>query len=158
MNQEHSDLLMEIAAQTLEQLAFIFSFPDDTDPDAIWEDEATGCHVVFSGPSQGELLLLISNAAMPELTSNMLGMDENEVPPEDQQRDALREALNVICGNLLPRIGGTEAVYDIQPPAILDAGAARSLLDQIETDPREYASALLRLDDGGCQLYMRQDT
>ena len=74
MNQEHSDLLMEIAAQTLEQLAFIFSFPDDTDPDAIWEEAATGCHVGFSGPSQGELLLLISNAAMPELTSNMLEM------------------------------------------------------------------------------------
>jgi len=158
MNQEHSDLLMEIAAQTLEQLAFIFSFPDDTDPDAIWEEAATGCHVEFSGPSQGALLLLISNAAMPELTSNMLGMDEDEVPPEDQQHDALREALNVICGNLLPRIGGTEAVYDIQPPEILDAGAARLLLDQIKTDQRDYASALLSLDDGGCQLYMRLDT
>ena len=157
MNQEHSDLLMEIAAQTLEQLAFIFSFPDDTDPDAIWEEATTGCRVEFSGPSQGELLLLISNAAMPELTSNMLGMDEDEVPPEDQQRDALREALNVVCGNLLPRIGGTEAVYDIQSPEILDAGTARSLLDQIKTDPRGYASAHLSLDDGGCQLYMRLD-
>jgi len=158
MNQEHSDLLMEIAVQTLEQLAFIFSFPDDTDPEAIWGEAATGCHVEFSGPSQGELLLIISNAAMPELTSNMLGMEEDEVPPEDQQHDALREALNVICGNLLPRIGGTEAVYDIQPPEILDAGAARSLLDQIKTDQRDYASALLSLDDGGCQLYMRLDT
>ena len=155
MTQEHSDLLMEIAGQTLEQLAFIFSFPDDTDPEAIWEEAATGCHVVFSGPSQGELVLLISNAAMPELASNMLGMDEDEAPPEDQQRDALREALNVICGNLLPRIGGNEAVYDIQPPEIIDAGAAHSLLDQLKTDPRQYASAHLSLDDGGCQLYMR---
>jgi hypothetical protein len=158
MNQEHFDLLAEIAAQTLEQLAFIFSFPDDTDPDAIWQEAATGCHVEFSGPSQGELLLIISNAAMPELTSNMLGMEEDEVPPEDQQCDALREALNVICGNLLPRIGGTEAVYDIRPPEILDAAAARALLDQLKTDPREYASALLSLDDGGCQLYMRLNT
>jgi hypothetical protein len=70
-------------------------------------------------------------------------------------KDALREALNVICGNLLPRIGGTEAVYDIQAPGDSGRRCCRSLLDQIKTDPRGYASALLSLDDGGCQLYMR---
>jgi chemotaxis protein CheY-P-specific phosphatase CheC len=155
MNQERSDLLREVAGQTLEQLAFIFSFPDDMDPDAIWEEAATGCHVTFNGPSQGELLLIISNAAMPELASNMLGMDEEEAPPEDQQKDALQEALNVICGNLLPKIGGTEAVFDIQAPKIIETGSVKTLLDDFKADPQGCASAFLSLDDGGCQLYMR---
>ena len=155
MTQKHSELLMEVAGQTLEQLAFIFSFPDDMEPDAIWEAETTGCHVTFSGPSQGDLLLIISNAAMPELASNMLGLDEEETPPEDQQKDALKEALNVICGNLLPKIGGTEAVFDIQAPEILEAEAAKTLLDDFKADPQGCASAFLSLDDGECQLYMR---
>jgi len=154
MNQEISELLMEVAGQTLEQLAFIFSFPDDMDPDAIWEEEATGCHVTYSGPQQGDLLLIISNAAMPELASNMLGMDEDEAPPEDQQKDALKEALNVICGNLLPRIGGTEAVFDIQPPEILETEATKTMLNDFKANPQGCASARLSLDDGECQLYL----
>jgi len=155
MNQERSDLLRDVAGQTLEQLAFIFSFPDDLDPEAIWEEAATGCHVTFNGPSQGELLLIISNAAMPELASNMLGMDEEETPQEDQQKDALQEALNVICGNLLPKIGGTEAVFDIQAPKILETEAVKTLLDEFKADPKKCASAFLSLDVGGCQMYMR---
>lgn len=158
MTQKRSELLLEVAGQTLEQLAFIFSFPDDMDPDAIWEEEATGCHVTYRGPSQGDLLLIISNAAMPELASNMLGMDEEETPPEDQQKDALKEALNVICGNLLPKIGGSEAVFDIQAPEILDAQAAKTLLDEFKADPQGCASARLSLDDGECQLYMRSQS
>lgn len=157
MTQETSDLLMEVASQTLEQLAFIFSFPDDMDTDAIWDEAATGCHVTYNGPSQGDLLLIISNAAMPELASNMLGMDEEEAPPVDQQKDALKEALNVICGNLLPKIGGTEAVFDIQAPEILEAEAAKALMNDFMANPQGCASARLSLDDGECQLYLRSE-
>lgn len=155
MTQEHSDLLREIAGETLEQLAFIFSYADDMDPEAIWEKDATGCRVAFNGPTQGELLLNMSTAALPELAANMLGLDEGEIPPEDQQQDALREALNVICGNLLPRIGGVEAVFDIQPPEILPADGARALAEEFMAAPRGCASAFLSLDDGECQLYLR---
>lgn len=155
MPHEHSDVLLEVAGETLEQLAFIFSFPDDMDPDAIWEHAVTGCHVSFSGPSRGELLLLISTAALPELASNMLGLDEAETPPDDQQKDALREALNVICGNLLPRIGGVDAVFDIEAPTLIGADAARALRDEYMADGRECATAFLSLDEGECQLYLR---
>ena len=154
MTQEHSELLLEIAGATLEQLAFIFSFPDDMDPEAIWEEDVTGCQVTFSGPSEGGLLVIISTAALPELTANMLGLDDGVAPPEDHQKDALREALNVICGNLLPRLGGVEAVFDIQAPEILGAETARTQLEKIKSDPQGCASALLSLDDGECQLYL----
>ncbi len=157
MTQEHSELLREIAGETLEQLAFIFSYPDEMDPEAIWKETTTGCRVAFNGPQQGELLLNISTAALPELASNMLGLDEDDAPPEDQQLDALREALNVICGNLLPRIGGVDAVFDIQAPEIIDADAARGLVKEYLNAPQGCASALLSLDDGECQLYLRTE-
>ena len=155
MHHEHSDVLMEVAGETLEQLAFIFSFPDDVDPDAIWTEDVTGCHVTFNGHAQGGLLMLISSAALPELAANMLGLEEDGAPPVEQQKDALQEALNVVCGNLLPRIGGVEAVFDIQKPQILGAEAAKALIKEYQSDPQGYASAFLSLDEGECQLYLR---
>ena len=155
MPHEHSDVLLEVAGETLEQLAFIFSFPDDMDTDAIWERAVTGCHVSFSGPSRGGLLLLISTAALLELASNMLGLDEEETTADDQQKDALREALNVICGNLLPRIGGVDAVFDIEAPTLIEADAARVLRDEYMAGGEGCATAFLSLDEGECQLYLR---
>ena len=99
--------------------------------------------------------MVISSAAMPELAANMLGLDDDESPSEEQQKDALRESLNVICGNLLPRVGGKEAVFDIQAPEILDVEATRGLLGEFKADPPGCAAALLSLDEGECQLYMR---
>jgi len=155
MQHEHSELLMEVAGETLEQLAFMFSFPDDMDPDAIWAESVTGCYVSFSGHTRGELLMLISSAALPELAANMLGLEEDETPPDEQQKDALREALNVICGNLLPRVGGVEAVFDIQAPEIIGAEAAKAMVDEYQSSSQSCAIALLSLDEGECQLYFR---
>ena len=155
MTHNRSEQLIEVAGETLEQLAFVFSFPDDTDPAAIWEADVTGARLTFRGPLQGELLMASSSAALPELTANMLGLEEGEVPPVDQQKDALKEALNVICGNLLPRIGGADAVFDIQAPEVVDAAAARKHVDDCRRNAAEWSSAALRLDEGECQLYLR---
>lgn len=155
MTPNHSETLLEVAGETLEQLAFVFSFPEQNDPQAVMDADVTGARVNFSGPLQGELLLVISSAVLPELAANMLGLDEGEVPPEDQQKDALREALNVICGNLLPRIGGVEAVFDIQPPEILDAADAKARLADCQSNPAGWSGAALSLDEGECQLYLR---
>ena len=155
MTRNHSEQLLEVAGETLEQLAFVFSFPEEANPAAIMDAEVTGAHVGFSGPQKGELLLVVTSAVLPELAANMLGLDEGEEPPEDQQRDALREALNVICGNLLPRIGGEEAVFDIQPPVILDGAAAKARMAECQADAAEWSLAALSLDEGQCQLYLR---
>lgn len=158
MTHNPSEDLMEVAGETLEQLAFVFSFPDDADPDAIWEAEVTGARLTFCGPLQGELCMVISSSALPELTANMLGLEEGQVPPVDQQRDALKEALNVICGNLLPRIGGADAVFDIQAPEILEAAAAREHVAACRQNAAEWSSAALSLDEGECQLFLRSIT
>ena len=44
--------------------------------------------------------------------------DGSPCPPE-QQQDALKELTNVICGNLLPELNGTEPVYFISAPQIV---------------------------------------
>ncbi len=158
MSDNHSQLLSEVAAETLEQLAFIFSFSDDPDENALWDEDVTGCHVSFSGPHQGEILLAINSAVLPELAANMLGLDDDEAPPPDQQEDALREALNVICGNVLPKVGGLEAVFNISAPAILPGAEMRPKVEALKSAHADLGTAFLSLDDGECHIYMRYDT
>ncbi len=157
MRRNYSQVLSEVAAETLEQLAFIFSFADDPQEDAIWDEDVTGCHVTFSGPHQGEILLVINSAVLPELAANMLGMDDDEEPPQEHQEDALKEALNVICGNLLPKIGGVEAVFDISAPAIHPVAEMRPKVEALKTAPSGCGTAFLSLDDGECHIYLRYD-
>lgn len=152
---DHSEALAQVAAQTLEQLAFIFSFADDSAAADGCGDDAIGAQVTFTGPLSGEILMFISRAALPELASNMLGLEEGDTPPDDQQKDALGEVLNVVCGNLLPRIGGREAVFDLQPPAIIDTAQAARRIDECRRTPAGWSTAVLSLDEGECRLYLR---
>ncbi len=157
MGPNYSQLLSEVAAETLEQLAFIFSFSDDPDENAIWNENVTGCHLTFSGHHQGEILLAINSAVLPELAANMLGMDDDEEPSQEHQEDALREALNVICGNLLPKIGGVEAVFDISAPAIHPGAEMQSKVEALKSTRTDCGAAFLSLDDGECHIYLRYD-
>ena len=157
MSHKYSQLLAEVAADTLEQLAFIFSFTDDPDENALWEDKVTGCHVTFDGPHQGEILLAANSAVLPELAANMLGMDDEEAPTREHQEDALREALNVICGNLLPKIGGIEAVFDISAPAVLPGDEMQTKLEAFKSAHPEFGAAYLSLDEGECHIYLRYE-
>ena len=70
--------------------------------------------VSFNGPLSGRLVLRASSEILPGIAENMLGADG--VYPFDVQRDALGELSNVICGNLLPMIGGAEAVFVLSAP------------------------------------------
>lgn len=107
--------LAEAASETFESLAYFFAepgAPDDLPTDGI--DGVVG--VAFSGPSNGGVILQLSGGVLPALAANMLGLDE-ETSPGDQ-RDALGEAANVICGNVLPRVAGTAAVFALGVPKV----------------------------------------
>ncbi|MGV3709532.1 MAG: chemotaxis protein CheX [Gemmatimonas sp.] len=70
--------------------------------------------VSFNGPLSGRLVVRASSEILPGIAENMLGADGDY--PFAVQRDALGEIANVICGNLLPRIGGAEAVFVLSAP------------------------------------------
>jgi CheY-specific phosphatase CheX len=116
MNDHYEDILYHAAEETLESLAFMFIEPGDTrNPKDYSGAEAVSMY--FSGPFSGQLVLTCSDQVLPELAENMLGTEEDI--PLSQQRDALKELLNVICGNTLPAIAGKEAVFDLTMPEVL---------------------------------------
>jgi CheY-specific phosphatase CheX len=74
--------------------------------------------VRFQGPFTGKLVLKVSGDLLPTLAANILG--EEEPPAKRLQHDALGEIANVICGNALPAIAGSKAIFQIDAPQLVE--------------------------------------
>ncbi|MEO6444254.1 MAG: chemotaxis protein CheX [Gemmatimonadaceae bacterium] len=105
--------LAEAAVETFERLAYCFAEPGPLGPVSVREVDGV-VMVSFRGPVSGGVALQLSGGILASLTENMLGSEH--VPSAQQQRDALGEVANVICGNALPRIAGTTAVFALGVP------------------------------------------
>jgi CheY-specific phosphatase CheX len=114
MHSDAASSLAEVSAEAFAHLAFLFV--DASAPGGEVAADADGVAVVaFSGPLTGALLVQVSRRVLPALTATMLGTDAT--PDVDTQRDALGELANIMTGNVLPRLAGTQAVFTLAPPA-----------------------------------------
>ena len=121
MNKQLETMLTSVAEKTLAELAFVFSMPDDEAVRHV-SSALVAAAVDFNGPFSGALTLAVSANMLPAIASNMLGLEEEgRQPSPEEQRDALKELTNVVCGNLLPRLVGTVPVFTIEAPEIVEA-------------------------------------
>ena len=148
-------ILFDVVENTLEKLVFMFVSRED-ERDETEYDAVVAASVSFTGPFSGSLVLIISTQILPELSANMLGVEEEETT-QDQRNDALKETINVICGNLLPVIGGKQAVFDVGMPRII--AESESIKQAMEnTHGSESASiARMAIDDEQCDLVLFVD-
>lgn len=96
---------------TFEEMAFAIPM-DGTAPSP---GPTVAAQVSFVGPFAGRLVLAVEEQMLAGLAANMLGVDE--VPSPTEQADALGELANVLCGNLLPMIAGSQLVFLLDAPA-----------------------------------------
>ena len=143
-------LSAELARVTVEAFSMLgFMFPLDEAPSdgqsAIGSD-ALVVQVSFCWPVEGVVRLRAEPQLVQMLAANMTGTDDP--PPPEQQLDALKEMLNVICGNMLPSIDG-QSVFDVhapQPGQWIDGSAERA-------DGSAHAS--IALDAGQVEVVMQ---
>ncbi len=148
MEQKIKSILTRVTSETLERLAFLFTFADD-ERDIDGQEPAVTGRVEFSGFFAGSILLRLSSSALQELAVNMLGLDDDdEIPPEEKQ-DAFKEMLNVICGNALPAIAGNQVEFKIGSPEILSEAASATELSEANPD----CIVRLMLEEGFCDVY-----
>ena len=109
--------LYKAAILTFEELGFMFpvASPEATE---ITSEKSINITVNFNGEFSGKIILTVENQVLPELAFNMLG-DETEAD-EEMLLDVVSEVTNVICGNTLPLIAGSEAVFDLDAPAKIE--------------------------------------
>lgn len=148
MNPMLNHKLVEVTADTLEKLAFIFTFPAEEAP-VIDEQSQEIVRVDFSGPFGGGMELSLPSSALGELAVNMLGAEEGEDLSSEQQRDALKELINVVCGNLLPVLAGHAEEFNLRPPYMVSGESP------VWNDPA--AVGYLTLENGACRVRMRLD-
>jgi len=121
---ELTDALALVAARVFEDAAFVFTdrpAEGDLPAEGMWE--AGGAAVSFTGTPSGTLHLWAADGFARAAAANMLGLDE-AAGPVDSGADALRELLNIIAGNLLTELYGTEPLFNLGIPQAL---AAREL-------------------------------
>ncbi len=148
MGRQYDGKLYQVAEEVLERLAFILSFPEEG-MQPIDKTTAVGAKVSFSGPFEGKVIMLISGEVLPELAGNMLGIDDPDETTTEQRHDALCELINVVCGNLLPEIGGKTAVFNVNPPVIISPAEEAKAT---KADPVSVVQ--LPLEEGQCDLLL----
>lgn len=140
--------LREAACEVLEQMCFLV--PDALGPGPADLDPRPSVWLHFRGPFAGRLQLACDESLMAEIATNMLGLED--APDSMRQLDALRELANVICGNLLPRVGGTQAVFQVEPPRIERRKSLRGNADatvRLSFDGRSLDIWLLPIEPTG---------
>jgi hypothetical protein len=116
-------ILGRVATRVFETMTFTSVISvDDLEPGP---EPRLASGVSFEGPCAGRVVLEVPRHIVPELAGNMLGEDQSEVS-DQQQRDALGELANIICGNLVQELGGPDPVFRLGSPvtsAAPDPGA-----------------------------------
>lgn len=108
----YSDTVREV----LENMAFVFAEPlesDELDNDSGPFFEVS---MGFTGPKKGTIGMVAPVSLCLEMGSNMLGDDELE--DTEPAADALKELLNIVCGQFLTKFYGQEPVFDLSVPVI----------------------------------------
>lgn len=105
--------LLRATTATFEELALLFP-ETELSPEQAAAPLDVSVSVDFRGPLTGRLVVRASSNILPSIAANMLGESESE----QLQRDALGEIGNVICGNVLPLIAGTDKIFNLAAPVV----------------------------------------
>lgn len=118
MNNLPETILYRTAALIFEELGFLMPRPDSPGDSG---DDCQTAVVLFHGPFSGCLKVILNAQLLKALSSNMLGNED--VAGEGFEEDSLREVANVICGNALPAIFGSDPVFNLDAPQLVDSGS-----------------------------------
>lgn len=135
MHTDHRGILSEVLRQVLERFAFMFSelVPREELPPT--ESEHRLAEMSFTGRVSGSLAMAVPKEMCQEIAANVLGIEADDALAIKDAEDALKEVLNLTCGQVLTSIAGEKALFDLSVPetAELDAAGWQSFLEEPET-------------------------
>ena len=138
--------LYKVGLSVFEDLGFMLPTADLNSEQANAAFQVGVC-IDFHGPLSGSLVLQLNGDILPVLTTNMLG--EDELPPLSLQHDALKELANVVCGNLLPLISHSDAIFDLGEPQIRNTP-----VEKVSSQQAAVAQQTIGLENGSAMLWL----
>ena len=135
MSDDQSATLARVTLEVLERYAFMLADPKtggggEADfPTPVW---AAGLR--YAGPLCGSLGMIAPPSLARSIAANLYGAETGEVT-EEQAQDALKELLNIICGDYLHETSGDEPIFDLTAPG-LESLAIEEALQRAAGRPR----------------------
>jgi two-component system, chemotaxis family, chemotaxis protein CheY len=103
-------------ASVLEKFAFMFSEAVEKEEVREPSSDAIGATISFSGPVSGALEMILPAEMCPAVAANVLGVDPDDDMAVKRGEDALKELLNVTCGQVLTGLAGEKAEFTVSMP------------------------------------------
>ena len=111
-----SSSLLEAASSVLESTAYALIEPlDDSENKGDSSRLETGALLRFSGTFSGVLVAMTSEKLAAALAADMVGLDD-EFSGLVDRNDAMKEILNIICGEFLSYICQSQDDYRVESP------------------------------------------
>jgi CheY-specific phosphatase CheX len=113
---ETQKVLLGVVRNVLERFTFMFCETDDEKRFADCQGPFLYASVTFSGSRQAMISLTAPESLCLEMAANILGADPSEIDAEAGV-DAIKELVNVVCGELIPALYGDKEVFDLTVPS-----------------------------------------
>ena len=122
MQESKTATLTEIFSDVLADLAFMSTHDEEvvSDAEARWLETS----ISYGGPTSGTLRLRCTKDFSVLLAANLLGA---EAGVEAKASDAVKEFMNIFCGQFVTAMYGTEEVYNLTIPRIEELPEAPEL-------------------------------
>ena len=144
--------MMDSIFNVLESMFFLIVQTADNDcPLQEWfthNPSVIGATLGFKGSFEGSFYLLMPLEIAYEITGNFLGLDPEEID-EDQMKDTVKEALNMIGGGFLS-LFDTEGIFKLGIPELVGNGdlsldnilALKNDIIRLETENNRLAAGI----------------
>ncbi|MFQ5474075.1 MAG: chemotaxis protein CheX [Dehalococcoidia bacterium] len=118
MPDQMTTTLTEVFSEVLSDLAFLFTDEDavETTEDDLWLETVIG----YQGSQSGALRLRCTRRFSILLAANLLGADPEDADAEDSADDAVKEFMNIVCGQFVTAVHGTKDVFQLTIPQIAE--------------------------------------
>ena len=145
MQEQKTATLTAIFSEVLANLAFMFTDEDQIDPPTgeVWLETTIG----YCGPVKGTLRLWCTRGFSHCLAENLLGIVEGDDDAEQAANDAVKEFMNIVCGQFITSAYGEEDVFDLTIPQSTELPQAPDL-----TIPDNADASMLSVDGHLVQL------
>ena len=127
MNLSGSALLADVFSQVLQEYAFLFADPIEKVSNSKCDGPFFLAAVSFTGRLRGTLSMAAPSAFACEVSAGVLGLESDSTEAQIGAADAIKEFLNVICGNLLSLMADRDSIFDLALPEFSEIPVAQWL-------------------------------
>ena len=114
MLQQKTPTLSTVLSEVLANLAFMFTDDESAEPSP--DDRWLETTISYRGPAKGTFRFRCPKNFSQLLAANLLGVDPQDEDAESKGEDAVKEFMNILCGQLVTSLHGTDDVFDLSIP------------------------------------------